>query len=222
MTFLYTDGTDAHFMDTESYEQMAVPEAARRRGAALDQAQRRGRRALHRRPAQRPAAAGSVELEVSQTDPGLRGDTASGGGTKPATLETGATINVPLFVDIGDVIGPACAARYISRASQHHHPPALQQPLVGTISTARVLEVDQAEVSGGGCFDAAVQKGTESPRERIRGIKTRCRTTPLQMALRGWFLAAAVRRSGAPLHPLRGRERASRSSGCTGTTWTEP
>ena len=51
MQFLYADGTDAHFMDTESYEQMAVPEGARRRGAALDQAQRRGRRAVHRRPA---------------------------------------------------------------------------------------------------------------------------------------------------------------------------
>src|SRR4029079_9548568 len=75
-----------------------------------------------------------------------------------------------------------------------------QQPLVGTISTARVLEVaeilDQAgfaalEVSAGGCFDAAVQKGTESPWERIRGVKTRCRTTPLQMALRGRFLVGS-------------------------------
>ena len=75
-----------------------------------------------------------------------------------------------------------------------------QQPLVGTISTARVLEVaeilDQAgfaalEVSGGGCFDAAVQKGTESPWERIRGVKARCRTTPLQMALRGRFLVGS-------------------------------
>ncbi|HEV8450365.1 MAG TPA: acetyl-CoA carboxylase biotin carboxyl carrier protein [Gaiellales bacterium] len=75
-----------------------------------------------------------------------------------------------------------------------------QQPLVGTISTARVLEVaeilDQAgfaalEVSGGGCFDAAVQKGSESPWERIRGVKTRCRTTPLQMALRGRFLVGS-------------------------------
>jgi oxaloacetate decarboxylase (Na+ extruding) subunit alpha len=75
-----------------------------------------------------------------------------------------------------------------------------QQPLVGTISTARVLEVaeilDQAgfaalEVSGGGCFDAAVQKGTESPWERIRGVKVRCRTTPLQMALRGRFLVGS-------------------------------
>ena len=44
-----------------------------------------------------------VELEISETDPGIRGDTAQG-GTKPATLETGAVILVPLFVEIGDVV----------------------------------------------------------------------------------------------------------------------
>jgi hypothetical protein len=44
-----------------------------------------------------------VELEVTETDPGLRGDTAQG-GTKPAKLETGAVIQVPLFVEIGDVV----------------------------------------------------------------------------------------------------------------------
>ena len=44
-----------------------------------------------------------MELEISQTDPGIRGDTAQG-GTKPATLETGAVVLVPLFVEIGDVV----------------------------------------------------------------------------------------------------------------------
>jgi oxaloacetate decarboxylase (Na+ extruding) subunit alpha len=72
-----------------------------------------------------------------------------------------------------------------------------QQPLTGTISTARVLEVaeilDSAgfaslEVSGGGCFDAAVRRGVESPWERIRGLRARCSQTPLQIALRGRFL----------------------------------
>jgi elongation factor P len=59
----------------------------------------------------------SVVLEVSQTDPGLRGDTASGGGTKPATLETGATINVPLFVDVGDSVKvDTRSGEYMSRA----------------------------------------------------------------------------------------------------------
>ena len=46
----------------------------------------------------------AVDLEVTQTEPGLRGDTASGGGTKPATLETGAAIQVPLFVGVGERI----------------------------------------------------------------------------------------------------------------------
>jgi len=59
----------------------------------------------------------SVELEVTQTDPGLRGDTASGGGNKPATLETGATINVPLFVDVGQRVKvDTRSGEYMSRA----------------------------------------------------------------------------------------------------------
>ena len=72
-----------------------------------------------------------------------------------------------------------------------------QQPLTGTISTGRVLEVAEIldgagfaalEVSGGGCFDAAVRRGVESPWERIRGLRARCSQTPLQIALRGRFL----------------------------------
>jgi oxaloacetate decarboxylase alpha subunit len=75
-----------------------------------------------------------------------------------------------------------------------------QQPLVGAISTSRVLEVaeilDQAgfaalEVTGGGCFDAAVQRGAESPWERVRALRARCTRTPLQMAVRGRFLVGS-------------------------------
>ena len=75
-----------------------------------------------------------------------------------------------------------------------------QQPLVGTISTARLLEVaeilDDAgfaglEVTGGGCFDALVQRGVESPWERLRALRQRCTRTPLQMALRGRFLVGS-------------------------------
>jgi len=66
-----------------------------------------------------------------------------------------------------------------------------QQPLTGTISTARVLEVAEIldgagfgalEVTGGGCFEAAVNRGSESPWERVRAIRARCDNTPLQMA----------------------------------------
>jgi len=59
----------------------------------------------------------SVELEVTETEPGLRGDTASGGGDKPATLETGATVRVPLFVNVGDRVKVQTeTGAYISRA----------------------------------------------------------------------------------------------------------
>jgi elongation factor P len=59
----------------------------------------------------------AVDLEVLDTDPGLRGDTASGGGTKPATLETGAHVHVPLFVNIGDRIRvDTRTGDYVSRA----------------------------------------------------------------------------------------------------------
>ena len=57
------------------------------------------------------------ELEVTQTDPGVRGDTASGGGSKPAVVETGAKIQVPLFVNIGDVVRvDTRSGEYVSRA----------------------------------------------------------------------------------------------------------
>ena len=117
MTFLYTDGTDAHFMDAESYEQMAVPETGvaealrwTKPNDPVDVLFIDGQPSDLQLPA-------SVVLEVAQTDPGLRGDTASGGGTKPATLETGATINVPLFVDIGDSVKvDTRSGEYMSRA----------------------------------------------------------------------------------------------------------
>jgi elongation factor P len=59
----------------------------------------------------------SVELEVTETEPGVRGDTASGGGDKPATLETGATVRVPLFVNVGDRVKVQTeTGAYMSRA----------------------------------------------------------------------------------------------------------
>ena len=117
MQFLYADGTDAHFMDSSSYEQMALPEASiadrlqwTRPNEEVDML------FIDDKPAdiQLPA---SVELEVTETEPGLRGDTASGGGDKPATLETGATVRVPLFVNIGDRVKVQTATgEYMSRA----------------------------------------------------------------------------------------------------------
>jgi elongation factor P len=117
MQFLYADGTDAHFMDSDSYEQLAVPESSVAEALRftkpndtvdvlfIDDAPS---------DLQLPA---SVELEVTETEPGLRGDTASGGGNKPATVETGATVQVPLFVNIGDRIKvDTRSGEYMSRA----------------------------------------------------------------------------------------------------------
>ena len=117
MQFLYADGTDAHFMDSETYDQLAVPETALadalkwiRPNEDVDMLY------IDDSPSDIQLAA-SVELEVTQTEPGLRGDTASGGGNKPATLETGATVQVPLFVNIGDRIKvDTRSGSYMSRA----------------------------------------------------------------------------------------------------------
>ena len=58
-----------------------------------------------------------MDLEVTETEPGVRGDTASGGGNKPATLETGAVVHVPLFVNIGDRVRvDTRSGEYVSRA----------------------------------------------------------------------------------------------------------
>ncbi|HYH58224.1 MAG TPA: elongation factor P [Thermoleophilaceae bacterium] len=117
MQFLYSDGTDAHFMDTSSFEQIEIPEESVRDplrwvppNAEVELLY------VDEKPAdlQLPA---SVELAVEQTDPGVRGDTASGGGDKPATLETGVTVKVPLFVNEGDRIKvDTRSGEYMSRA----------------------------------------------------------------------------------------------------------
>ena len=117
MQFLYADGTDAHFMDSQSFEQLAIPEPAlqdtlkwTRPNEEVDLLFIDGSPS----DLQLPSA---VDLEVTQTEPGVRGDTASGGGSKPATLETGATVQVPLFVNIGDRVRvDTRSGEYVSRA----------------------------------------------------------------------------------------------------------
>ena len=118
MQFLYADGTDAHFMDAESFEQMAVPEGARRptRCAGPSPTTRSTccSSTTGRATCSCPA---SVELEVTETEPGLRGDTASGGGNKPATLETGATSTSRCSWTIGDRVKvDTRSGEYMSRA----------------------------------------------------------------------------------------------------------
>jgi elongation factor P len=117
MQFLYRDGSEAYFMDSQSYEQLTIPEGT------LSDALRWMKESdevdvlyIDNEPAdvQLPSA---LELSVAETQPGVRGDTASGGGTKPAVLETGTRINVPLFIDVGDVVRvDTRTGEYVSRA----------------------------------------------------------------------------------------------------------
>jgi elongation factor P len=117
MQYLYRDGSDAHFMDSESYEQMAIPESVIADPLRwMKDSEEVELLYIDSEPTdvQLPSAA---ELTIAETEPGVRGDTASGGGTKPAVLETGARIHVPLFVNIGDVVRvDTRSGEYVSRA----------------------------------------------------------------------------------------------------------
>ena len=116
VTYLYNDGSDAHLMDSDTFDQIALSVAS-----IYDELQYMRENdtvqilTVDGKPAslQLPAA---VELAVADTEPGVRGDTVSN-VTKPATLETGAVVQVPMFVNVGDRIRvDTREARYISRA----------------------------------------------------------------------------------------------------------
>ena len=117
MQFLYSDGSDAHFMDTSNYEQIAIPEDSVKDPLRwVPPSEEVELLYVDEKPSdiQLPA---SVELAVTETQPGVRGDTASGGGDKPATLETGVTVKVPLFVNEGDRVRvDTRSGAYVSRA----------------------------------------------------------------------------------------------------------
>jgi elongation factor P len=117
MQYLYDSGEAAVFMDSQDFEQIEVP------GAVVGEA---GKWMLpndevdvlfvDERPSdvQVPSA---VEMKVTQTDPGVKGDTASGGGSKPATLESGVVVHVPLFIEEGESVRVDTRnSEYVSRA----------------------------------------------------------------------------------------------------------
>lgn len=115
--FLYKDGTDAHFMDTETYEQFTILEQTLADPLRwMKDSDEVEVLYIDGDPADVQLAS-AVDLAITETEPGLRGNTASGGGTKPATLETGAQIQVPLFVNIGEVVRvDTRTGDYVSRA----------------------------------------------------------------------------------------------------------
>jgi elongation factor P len=105
------------FMDSRDYEQLELPRAlagdARRWMRPNDEVDVMF---VDERPTdvQVPSA---VEMKVTKTQPGVKGDTASGGGNKPATLESGVTVQVPLFVEEGDTVRvDTRSGEYVSRA----------------------------------------------------------------------------------------------------------
>jgi elongation factor P len=114
--YLYDAGDETVFMDTDTYEQFSLPHSAvedalpyMEPSSTVQMLQVDGNPAGVQLPA-------SVELAVTETEPGVRGDTVSN-VTKPATLETGAVVQVPLFVNVGDRIKvDPREGRYISRA----------------------------------------------------------------------------------------------------------
>jgi len=116
MQYLYNDGTDYVFMDTESYEQLHVAPASL--GDAADYLLESANAVLQMYGDEivgvdLPA---SVELTVAETEPGVQGDRVSG-ARKPATLETGKVIQVPLFVNVGDKLKvDTRSGDYITRA----------------------------------------------------------------------------------------------------------
>jgi elongation factor P len=117
MQYLYESGDDAVMMDLNDYEQIPLPKSVV--GDALDWIQPNDEVEIlfvDGRPGdvQVPSA---VEMAVVETEPGVRGDTASGAGNKPAKLESGVTVQVPIFVNVGDRVRVDTRSReYVSRA----------------------------------------------------------------------------------------------------------
>jgi elongation factor P len=117
MTYLYREGEDFIFMDTESYDQLPIPAGTVGSAADYMLENTNATVALHDGTALYVELPASVELTISYTEPGLQGDRSSG-GTKPATLETGASVQVPLFVANGEKIKVDTRdGRYLGRAN---------------------------------------------------------------------------------------------------------
>lgn len=115
--FLYADDGQYHFMDVDTFEQFPLNQETL--GDTINYLVENEVIDLltyEDQPVDVEAPI-TVNLEVTQTDPGVKGDTASG-GTKPATLQTGVTVNVPLFINIGDVVKvDTRTGEYLERAS---------------------------------------------------------------------------------------------------------
>lgn len=118
LQYLYTDGEFWHFMDPSSFEQLAADEAAVGDAKLWLKEQDTVLVTVWNETPISVTPPNHVVLTVTQTDPGIRGDTAQG-ATKPAVVETGATVMVPLFIDNGDMLRiDTRTGKYLSRAKE--------------------------------------------------------------------------------------------------------
>lgn len=118
MQYLYSDGELWHFMDTDSYEQVAADEMAMAGAGQWLTGEELCEVTLWNGAPLSVLPPNFAELRIIETDPGLRGDTASG-GSKPATLETGAVVKVPLFIEPDEVIRvDTRTAEYVGRVKE--------------------------------------------------------------------------------------------------------
>ena len=116
MQYLYREGEDFVFMDTETYDQPRIPAAVVGDAANYLLEEQTVTAAFNDGTPLYVDMPAAVELSIRQTDPGVQGDRSTG-GTKPATLETGATIQVPLFISTGEKIKvDTRTGQYLGRA----------------------------------------------------------------------------------------------------------
>ena len=116
MQYLYESSGEYTFMDTQSFEQIGLSAEQVGDGVKYLKENMTCYIVLYREAPISVELPNSVELAVTETDPGLRGDTASG-GNKPATTETGAVVKVPLFIETGDrILVDTRTGQYLGRA----------------------------------------------------------------------------------------------------------
>ena len=115
MQYLYSDGDLFYFMDVENYEQIALNSESIGDALTFVKENEMCKICSHNGSVFAVEPPLFVELDITETEPGFKGDTATG-ATKPATVETGATVYVPLFVEIGDKIKiDTRSGEYLSR-----------------------------------------------------------------------------------------------------------
>jgi len=116
MQFLYAQGGEFHFMDTSSYEQLAFDQDQLGDSRDFLKENMLVKILIYKGKPLTVEVPTFVDLKIARTDPGVRGDTASG-GTKPAVMETGATVKVPLYLEEGETIRIDTRTRaYVERA----------------------------------------------------------------------------------------------------------